>query len=176
MQLKIGFIFKPLLLGLLLTGCGSMSPQDLAKNHLELIKGSKSSEAIQQYCSSKDSLRLHSLKSFEILASQPKKEGELLYTEITAKIDTDQTVLKKHEVEGIPISKPQKIEQITLEVWKSDDFFSKAVSSAAKLNDSGEKVAALTGSPAIKVPTPVRSDFNKSTSCVFLPFKQFDNE
>lgn len=178
MQLQPKFAVSILMLGLLVTSCNSMSPQDLAKNHLELIKSSKSSEAIKQYCSSKDSLKLHSLKSYEILNSQSKKEGESLYNEITAKVDTDQTVLKKTktEVEGISISKPQKIEQITLEVWKPDDFYNKVVLSAAKLNESGEKVAVLTGSPAIKVPTPVRSDYSQLSLCISLPFRQFENE
>ena len=170
------FTFGILLLGLSLASCSSISPNDLAKSHLEFVKAGKASEANQQYCNFKDSLILHSLKNFAILASQSKKEGSLSYTEITTKVDTDQTILKKVEAEGLSVSKPQTIKQITLEVWKSDDFYNKAVLTAAKLNDIGEKVGVLTGSPAMRTSNPVRSDFNKSSSCIFLPFNQFKNE
>ncbi len=170
------FTFGFLLLGLFLASCSSISPGDFAKSHLELIKIGKASEANQQYCSLKDTLRLNSLKGFVILSSESKSKGQLSYTEITAKVDTDQTVLKKVEVEGVPSLKPQPIEQITLEVWKPDDFYNNAVNTAAKINQNGEEVAALTGLPQRNVSNPIRDDFNKSSSCIFLPFNQFQNE
>jgi hypothetical protein len=160
------------LLSLLLVSCGVTSPQDLAKSHLELIKAGKSSEANQQYCMTKESLRLHSVKGFEILSSQLKTQDGLSYTQTITKLDTDQTVYKNIEENGITAPRKQSIQQVKLEIWKSDDFYNRIVSETAKLNDMTQKL----GSTQKQLPVPNRSEVNSASSCIFLEFEQFESD
>ncbi|WP_392478915.1 hypothetical protein [Nostoc sp. C110] len=160
------------LIGLSLASCAATSLQDLAKSHLELIKAGKSSEANQQYCMTKESLRLHSVKGFEILSSQSKTQNGLSYTEILTKLDTEQTVYKNIEENGIAAPRKQSIQQVNLEVWKSDDFYNRIVSETAKLNDFSQKI----GSNQKQLPVPNRSEVNSNSLCVFLDFEQFESD
>jgi hypothetical protein len=121
-------VIPTFLISLSLASCGVTSPQDLAKSHLELVKAGKSSEANQQYCMTKESLRLHSVKEFKILSSQSKMQDGLSHTEIITKLDTDQTVYKNIEENGIVAPRKKSIEQVNLEIWKSDDFYNRIVS------------------------------------------------
>ncbi|MBN8564901.1 MAG: hypothetical protein J0L70_30755 [Leptolyngbya sp. UWPOB_LEPTO1] len=157
----------PLLLALLGLAACSSSPTSLAENHLKLLVSNKSSEANQQYCMTGETLRLHSLKSFHIANTQKKTRDSLEYTEVTAKIDTDQYRLGK--------SGKELLQQVTLEVWNSEDFYQYSVKSTAKLNDLGAKTATLTGTRQVNLAAPAREKVNKASTCVFLPFDQFEN-
>jgi hypothetical protein len=158
-----------------ITACG-VNPKSLAESHLEQIKTGKASQANQQYCMPSDSLRLHTLKSFSVTNSQEQKRDGSSYTEVTANIETDQSRLESIEKDGIKIPQKEILKQVTLEIWKSDDFYQELVKSTAKLNDLGRKTAALTGKPPTSMSTPEREKVNKESLCVHLPFKQFESE
>lgn len=162
---------------LAITSCSSSSdPKSLASSHLDHLKTGGSASAQKQSCNVGESLRLHTVKGFEVVGVQPKSVDGLSYQEVVAKVDTDQTRLKAVEKEGIKIPESQKIDQVTIEVWESDLFFNRLISSTAKINDSAERVAALTGAPATKVSVPTRDKVSSDRFCVFLPYEQFENE
>jgi hypothetical protein len=164
-------VIPTVLIGLSLTSCGT-SPQDLGKNHLELLKAGKSSDANQQYCVPKDSLSLYSVKEFEILSSQSKTQNGKSYIEVVAKVDTDQSVLKNAEVNGVPVRRKQPIQQVTLEIWKSDDIYNMEVSNIAKLNEISQKNKM--GLKSLRVPN--KSEFSSASLCVVLPSEQFEDD
>lgn len=165
----------PLLLAVLTTGCGT-SPRSLAESHLEAIKTGNASKANQQYCNPTETLELHTVKSFEILSSQDKNRDNLPYTEVTAKIDTDQYRFKNVTSNGITVPQQEVLQQVTIEVWKSDNFYQEVLISTAKLNDLGKSTAALTGIPQKTMDVPARDTVSKNDLCVFLPYEQFDSD
>ena len=132
-----------------ITGCSSTSsPESLAKSHLDLVQAGKSTEANQQYCNVTASLDLHSLKSYQILSTKPQTVENFKLTELAVKVETEQTLLKNKPLpNGLLAPTTVPIEQVTLQVWNSDDFYSNLVKVTAKLNDLGKKTTALTGTP-----------------------------
>jgi len=170
------FAIPNFLIALLLISCGTSSPQDLAKSHLELLQSNKNSEANQQYCIQKESLRLQAIKGFEIINSQSKVRDGSSFTEVVSKIDTNQTVLKNVEANGVTVPRPQSIQQVSLEIWKSNDFYNNYVAETANINNLAQKTEALTGIKQKTSPVPNRTEVNKAHLCVFLPFDQFEND
>lgn len=153
------------------TAC-SPSPSSLAENHLELLKSGNATKANQQYCLPSDTLRLYSVKSFQILSSQPKTSYNLPYTEVVAKIETDQYRFRKVDEGGVTVPEKEVIKQVTLDIWKSDDLYQAMVVSTAKLNDLKQKL----GTQTKTLPKDERGEVNKQHLCVFLPFEQFESE
>jgi hypothetical protein len=158
-----------------ITACSS-SPQSLAEKHLDMIKSGKSSQANQQYCMPSETLRLHTVNSFKVSSSQQKTRDNLPYTEVVASIETDQFRFKNVDNGGVIVPKKEVLQQVTLEVWKSDDFYQELVKTTAKLNDLGKSTAALTGTQATTQSVPVRDKVNKDSLCIFLPFDQFESD
>ncbi len=158
-----------------LSSC-SPSPKDLGTSHLDLIKSGKVSQANQQYCMKGEILRLHSIKSFQPVESQPKNRDEFSYVEVTAKIDTDQDRFKKVTTDGVETLKKEILQQATLEIWNSDDFYQELIKTTAKLNDLSRSSSALTGSVFKAMPSPDRSKVSAEKLCVFLPYEQFESD
>lgn len=157
------------------TSCSS-SPQSLAESHLEQIKSGKVSQANQQYCFPNETLQLHTVKSFKIISSQQKIQDNLSYTEVIANIETDQYRFKSVDKEGVSIPQKEVLQQITLNIWRSDDFYQSHVKNTAKLNDLTNSTAALTGIQGKTFPAPNREEVNKESLCIFLPPEQFKSD
>lgn len=157
------------------TSCVS-SPQSLAEIHLEQIKLGKVSQANQQYCMPSDTLRLHTVKSSKVISSQQKTQDNLSYIEVIANIETDQYRFKSIDKEGISIPQKEVLNQVKLEIWKSDDFYQSHVKNTAKLNDLTNSTAALTGIQGKTFLAPKREEINKESLCIFLPFEQFKDD
>lgn len=165
----------PVVFLLFSTACSS-SPQSLGESHLDKIKSGKASQANQQYCMPSETLRLYTIKSFKVNSSQQKTRDNLLYTEVIADIETDQVRFKNMDNGGIAIPQKQVIQQVTLEIWKSDDFYQESVISKARLNDLVKSSAALTGTQLPTLSVPEREKINKEPLCIFLPFEQFESD
>jgi len=157
------------------TACSS-SPQSLAEKHLDQIKSGKASQANQQYCMTGETLRLHTVNSFKVTSFQQKTRDNLPYTEVVANIETDQYRFKNVDNNGVMAPQKEVLRQVTLEIWKSDDFYQVSVKSAAKLNDLGKSTVALTGAQPVTLSVPDRGKVNKESLCVFLPFEQFESD
>jgi hypothetical protein len=157
------------------TACSS-NPKSIVEKHLEFIKSGNASNANQQYCVPSETLRLHTLKSFQVTDSQSKTRDGKSYTEVTAKVETDQYRLKKVDKDGVTVPERETLQQVTLEVWNSEDFYQRLLAETAKINDMANSTAALTGNPARTLPSPTREKVNKEGSCVFAPFAQFESE
>ncbi len=112
------FVF---LIVLLLTAIACSSPKSLAENHLSFLQAGNFSKANQQYCKPSETLKLHSVKSFQILSFESKTDNNLSYTEVVAKLNTEQFNFKRVRRGGIP--EKDALKQVTLEVWKSKDFY-----------------------------------------------------
>ncbi len=153
------------------TSC-SPSPKSLAENHLQLLKSGNATKANQQYCLPSDTLRLYSVKSFQIISSQPKTSYNLPYTEVVANIETDQYRFKQVDKGGVTVSEKEVIKQVALDIWKSDDLYQAIVVSEAKLNDMVQKL----GTKTKNSPKQEREKVNKQHLCVFLSFEQFEDE
>jgi hypothetical protein len=156
------------------TACSS-SPQSLAEDHLDQIKSGKASQANQQYCITSETLRLHTVNSFKVIGSQQKIRDNLPYTEVVSNIETDQFRFKNVGNGDIMVPQKEVLKQVTLEIWKSDDFYQELVKSKAKLNDLAKSTAALTGTETETSSVPDRGKVNKESLCVFLPFEQFQS-
>ena len=163
-----------LLIVLLLTAIACISPKSLAENHLSFLQAGNFSKAYQQYCKPSETLKLHSVKSFQILSFESKTDNNLSYTEVVAKLDTDQFNFKRVRRGGIP--KKDGLKKVTLEVWKSTDFYQKSVSFIAKLNDLLKVSLLPRYFEDAKLATPSRKHFNKQTLCIFLPLEQFESK
>ncbi|MBE9011622.1 hypothetical protein IQ250_15555 [Pseudanabaenaceae cyanobacterium LEGE 13415] len=116
------------------------------------------------------------MKSFQVTDSQSKTRDGKNYIEVTAKIETDQYRFKKVDRGGASIPEKEVLQQVTLEVWNSDDFYQQLVATTARFNDMGKTTAALTGSQPQTMPVPTRDEVNKEKSCIFAPFEQFESE
>ena len=163
-----------LLIVLLLTAIACISPKSLAENHLSFLQAGNFSKAYQQYCKPSETLKLHSVKSFQILSFESKTDNNLSYTEVVAKLDTDQFNFKRVRRGGIP--KKDGLKKVTLEVWKSTDFYQKSVSFIAKLNNLLKVSLLPRYFEDAKLATPSRKHFNKQTLCIFLPLEQFESK
>lgn len=115
---------------------------------------------------------MYSVKSFQILSSQPKTSYNLPYTEVVANIETDQYRFKQVDKGGVTVSEKEVIKQVALDIWKSDDLYQATVVSTAKLNDLAQKLGTQTKTS----PKQERGEVNKEHLCVFLPFEQFEDE
>lgn len=158
-----------------ITACSS-SPQSLAENHLDMIKSGKVSQANQQYCITSETLRLHTVSSFKVTSSQQKTRDNFPYTEVVASIETDQFRFKNVDKGGVMVPQKDVLQQVTLEVWKSDDFYQELVKTTAKLNDLAKSTAALTGTQTATSSVPDRNKVSKESLCIFLPFEQFESD
>lgn len=158
-----------------ITACSS-NPQSLAEKHLDMIKSGKASQANQQYCMTGETLRLHTVNSFKVTSSQRKTRDNLPYTEVVASIETDQFRFKNVDNGGVMVPQKEVLQQVTLEVWKSDDFYQEVVKTTAKLNDLAKSTAALTGTQTATSSVPDRDKVNKDSLCIFLPFEQFESD
>lgn len=165
------FVF---LIVLLLTAIACSSPKSLAENHLSFLQAGNFSKANQQYCKPSETLKLHSVKSFQILSFESKTDNNLSYTEVVAKLNTEQFNFKRVRRGGIP--EKDALKQVTLGVWKSKDFYQKSVLFIAKLNNLLELSLLPKYFEDAKLATPTREQFNKQSLCVFIPLEQFESK
>lgn len=163
----LSFTLAAIALTVTVTSC-TKSPKDLASSHLKLVQSGKAGEAQKQYCSPSDSLRLHSVQSFEVTSTKEGNRNGRDFTEVVANVQTTQTRLVN--------LKTTPITQVTIEIWNSDSFYDYAVASTAEINALGDRTTSLTGVASPEIKTPERSDINQSKECVFLPFDQFQDE
>ncbi|MBW4662967.1 MAG: hypothetical protein KME01_01995 [Chroococcus sp. CMT-3BRIN-NPC107] len=163
-----------LLIVLLLTAIACSNPKSLAENHLSLLESSNPSKANAQYCTPGETLKLHSVKSFQILSSRNKTDNSLPYTEVVAKLDTEQFNFKRVRRGGIP--EKDALKQVTLEVWKSKDFYQKSVLFVDELNNLLKSFLLPGYFEDAKLATPSREQFNKQSLCVFIPLEQFESK
>lgn len=159
---------------LLLTATACSNPKSLAESHLDLLKSGNFSQANQQYCQPSETLKLHSVKSFQILSSEPKTYDSLPYTEVVAKLDTEQFNFKRVSKKDIP--EKERLTQVTLQVWKADNFYQKSLLSIDKLNELIKSYTAPLYFKDAKIAKPSRDTINKNNLCVFLPVEQFDSK
>lgn len=146
-------------------------PKSVATGYLEAIKSGKAAEAQKSYCLVTESSPLTVLTGFTIGAESPGTIEGQPYTAVAATLETSQTRLVK--VNDAPVSQP--IANITVEVWDSEAFFNRYVASIAQINQMGDRVTALTGTPSKTVPTPTRDKVNSAQKCVYLKTGDFSN-
>jgi hypothetical protein len=135
----------------------------LAQKHLELIKSNNLREANSQYCLLEEKLWLHNLNSFENIFSREKPYAEsktpIYYTEITVKINTDQSFIEESK-RGV---RKTNSGSFSMQVWRSDDFYRKSVEYISAYNDITSRE---------KKPLPTREQFNKNDLCIDIPSGQ----
>jgi hypothetical protein len=90
-------------------------------------------------------LRLHTVKSFKVINSQQKNRDNLPCTEVVADIKTDQFRFKDVGSNDSIVPQKEVLKQVTLEIWKSNDFYQEYVKFRAKINALSKSTEALTG-------------------------------
>ncbi|WP_404786371.1 hypothetical protein [Altericista sp. CCNU0014] len=94
---------------------------------------------------------------------------------MVSNIETDQFRFKNVGNGDVMVPQKEVLKQVTLEIWKSDDFYQELVKSKARLNDLAKSTAAITGAETETSSVPDRGKVNKESLCVFLPFEQFQS-
>lgn len=155
-----------------LTACSN--PTSLAESHLSLLQSGNSTKANKQYCKPSETLKLHSVKSFQILSSEPKTDNNIPYTEVVAKINSDQFNFKRVSDKDIP--EKDLLTQITLQVWESQNFYKKMGLFVNDFNDSLKSDLLPQYIEEAKLLMPSRQEFNEQSSCIFFPVEQFESK
>ena len=146
---------------LICTSCTN-SKESLVQKHLELIKSNKLEEANLQYCFTEEKLWLQNLKDFKIISSEEKlspanSKTPLYYTNFVVDIigSTQSFPARAVKVLGV--------DQISIQVWKSDAFFDSL--------KGDEPLRRLR-----KLPVRERDEINKNESCLFLQPDQVESD
>lgn len=145
-----------LVLLLATTACDAL-PETLAEQHLDLLKSGKSDEALKQYCNPKYAQELKTVKSFKIERSKSEQSDRYPrfdYTTVYTEVESDQF--------------PQKKVTVSIDVWKSDDFYEDQRQSVSKplSTYSRNPETRKRGGEAYEANLPQREDFNRDRQCV----------